>query len=677
MSGIAQFEQAKALVVSNATYLPQILQGVLPGAEQPDGELRRWVANFVSWAVTESAASAADRQALVPAILPTLRHALDTEQDLTVLKDWIQAATCLQHLAFRYLVANEDARDEAAHADAVKAKVLSLWEHGDVGVRIACMRFAQRCIVVQSAGPLDPRLVDRNDTSITMLRDGADHPLLNKTALSAEAQGLLDRLCSVTSEELDQVAVMTAAANCLCAIARLRAQLATRIANNLLSYAVERNEGGSDDAATELKLRIFDKTIKLVFVHLLRHNLAGSMGPRLQQFLVSRSRQAEGENPKKRALPDAAEVAQKRIKAEAVDDERDTPVPSVLSIPPLPEGEVALKDVFNLSNDNSLASFDVTTLPLDLALRIVQAALTLVDQDKLNASIDIARARLLASERQKSVVKTEAAAAAAASAAASAVKIEPVAPEAAIAAPVVKAFEMPDAQPLTAKAANARTQTIAQRILQEAASAAKQGSPLSVESIDATARPGKDRHTATSLALRLLLREVELDKEGDAPTRRKLLDFCLADFRDRIDILGRWLMDEWLARGDSESEREGEADAYTRWALAALDGLIPRLEAKDRLLIRFYSELPDLTEAMVGKLETLCLDPDRAALGYTCLQYLILLRPPAREYCIRLVEALAVKDPSESAHQERILKRWRPKVEDTPAPTSKAPAAAA
>ena len=662
MSGIAQFEQAKALVVANAAYLPQILQGVLPGAQQPDAELRRWVANFVTWAITQSATTNKDRVALVPTILPTLRQALDGEQDLATLKDWIQAATCLQHLVFRYLVTNEDAKEAAEQADAIKAKVLSLWENGDVGVRIVCMRFAQRCIIVQSPGPVDPRLADRNDTSVTMLPDSSDHPLLDRTALSAEAQGLLDRLCSVTSDELDQVAVMTAAANCLCAIARLRTALAPRIANNLLGYANERSDAAAGGPAEELKQRMFDKTIKLVFVHLLRHNLAGSMGSRIQQFLVSRSRRAEEENPRKRAPPETAEVAQKRLKAE-VDEDRETPVPSVLSIPPLPEGEVALKDVFNLSNDNSLASFDVTTLPLDLAVKIVQAALTLVDQDKLDASVDIARARLLASERQKTMVKAETAA----------VKGEPATVEAepavAVVAPVVKAFEMPEAQLLTAKTANARTQTIAQRILQAAASSAKTSSPLSKESIDATARPGKDRHTAISLALRLMLRDTEHDKERDTAMRRRLLEFCMEDFRDRIDILGRWLMEEWL------SDRE----VYGVWAPATVDALLPRLESKDRLLIRFYSELPSLTQAMIQRLESLCLDPDRAGLGYTCLQYLILLRPPAREHCIQLVEALAIKDPSESVHQDRILKRWRPKqeVDGVAAGEPKAAAAAA
>lgn len=42
--------------------------------------------------------------------------------------------------------------------DAIKSKILSLWDSGPVGVRLGCIKFVQRVILVQSRGVTDPRV---------------------------------------------------------------------------------------------------------------------------------------------------------------------------------------------------------------------------------------------------------------------------------------------------------------------------------------------------------------------------------------------------------------------------------------------------------------------------------------------------------------------------------------
>lgn len=113
------------------------------------------------------------------------------------------------------------------------------------------------------------------------------------------------------------------------------------------------------------------------------------MGNKIQQYLVGRARKSEEENPKKRQATEAVESAGKRLRTEI--DGSGTPQPSVLSIPPLPEGPVTLATVFNLANDNSLAAFDVNQLPQELITQIILATLVAVNQEQLDSSIQVNR----------------------------------------------------------------------------------------------------------------------------------------------------------------------------------------------------------------------------------------------------------------------------------------------
>lgn len=43
---------------------------------------------------------------------------------------------------------------------AIKQKILNLWDIAPIGVRISCIKFVQRVILVQSRGVTDPRVQD-------------------------------------------------------------------------------------------------------------------------------------------------------------------------------------------------------------------------------------------------------------------------------------------------------------------------------------------------------------------------------------------------------------------------------------------------------------------------------------------------------------------------------------
>lgn len=121
-----------------------------------------------------------------------------------------------------------------------------------------------------------------------------------------------------------------------------------------------------------------------------RNNSAGPLGNRIQQHLVGRARRVEDDSTKKRQAPDVTDASNKRLRTEM--DGGGTPTPSVLSVPPLPEGPVPLSTIFNLANDNALSAFDVTQLPQELVVQIILATIGAIQPDHLQSSIEVREA---------------------------------------------------------------------------------------------------------------------------------------------------------------------------------------------------------------------------------------------------------------------------------------------
>ena len=104
--------------------------------------------------------------------------------------------------------------------------------------------------------------------------------------------------------------------------------------------------------------------------------------------------------------------------------------------------------------------------------------------------------------------------------------------------------------------------------------------------------------------------------------RQRLLAYVLADFRQNLDTAGTWLYEEWYNDMVVVAEDGGPVrpKQYHFWLLKVVDGILPFVEAKDRLVIRFLSEVPELSREVLEKVKVLCLDPDRASLGIQILQ---------------------------------------------------------
>lgn len=115
--------------------------------------------------------------------------------------------------------------------------------------------------------------------------------------------------------------------------------------------------------------------------------------------------------------------------------------------------------------------------------------------------------------------------------------------------------------------------------------------------------------------------------------RDMLYRYYLEDFRARINVAISWMNEEWyndkIQQQHAEklkhhgAKKEGDQSPvhvpkhYDRWILKLLDGFFPYLDARDKVLIRFLSEVPELGLPVIEKVKSLAKDPERVNL---CVQ---------------------------------------------------------
>lgn len=120
--------------------------------------------------------------------------------------------------------------------------------------------------------------------------------------------------------------------------------------------------------------------------------------------------------------------------------------------------------------------------------------------------------------------------------------------------------------------------------------------------------------------------------------RESLYLYILEDFRKRIDIAVAWLCEEWYNDKIQAKLGVNVVLHYDKWALKVIDGIVPYLDAKDKVLTRFLSEIPGLSAEILERVKGLCRDPSMVNLALTSLLYLVMMRPPVREIALDAVE---------------------------------------
>jgi symplekin len=111
--------------------------------------------------------------------------------------------------------------------------------------------------------------------------------------------------------------------------------------------------------------------------------------------------------------------------------------------------------------------------------------------------------------------------------------------------------------------------------------------------------------------------------------RETLWKYIIEDFRARMAIAISWLNEEWYndrlqAQATSgqlkSSSKRPKQQEYDKWVLKVLDGILPYLEPKDKVLIRFLSEIPAVDYKILERVKSLAKDPERVSLAVNAIQ---------------------------------------------------------
>ncbi|KAF2836325.1 hypothetical protein M501DRAFT_267523 [Patellaria atrata CBS 101060] len=718
---ISQLNTARGLALTDAAYYPQIVPSVLPiiGANA-NLDLRRWGSEFLAETFSSPLLGVDEKRQLSLGVLDTLKGYLEVPgEDTAVVKNVVQTAASIFPLVFRHIINNPHDSATWQKMAAIKSNILRRMDSSPPGVRVCCIKFIQRVVQTQTPGVIsDPRRPENNELSSALVP--RDHPVIPPPQLEAEASGLLDRLLGILQEEVSDALMVTATMNILGSLIRYRPTIANKIISVVLNFNPFRlAQFQPFTPKTKVMIRSMERTMRSLLVHLIKKNPHHPLGPRIQQAVErlqhTRLEMLEEANRKRPAPTEPTDgldhAKRQRLGAEV------TPAPNThSSIPPQPsqppqppQGRTTIAQLFTLTQDKGSASFDVRAIPIDVVNNLLIPILSSIDKNKMNNAINAVRGRYLSLSRAQQQQKAIVAAAASKAVAApeddddyepdyqpteDAEQIlnqldnappDPLVPPDRAVEVTLGSFEMPQPPPLTDQEIMECSRNAINRVFGTMGSFDEGGSSKPQKrGFSRLAASSHDRDAWITIITRLATRSTaglengtsKVKSEEDpyaARVRRSQMTFSdsiretlymyiIEDFRRRIDVAISWLCEEWY--NDRIQSQNGEEPTmnYDKWAKKVLDGMVPYLDAKDKVLIRFLSEIPQLDRELLDRVKRLASDPERVTLAVSAIHYLIILRPPVREMCLDALEDLWRNYEDARPSTAKLLTKWRPQA---------------
>ena len=350
-------------------------------------------------------------------------------------------------------------------------------------------------------------------------------------------------------------------------------------------------------------------------------------------------------------------------------------VPNRPQPPPLPPGPSSVAQLFTLTPDPGLTSFDVTQLPIDLVVKITLPVLQRIEQPHLEEAINHVRSRYLTlgqrqhlppqgpplhpSGTEEDEEDYEPDFEPAEDPEQTQNRNDALPPEDDLQTPTELAlgpFKLPQPPPLTAEESEQIGKGTINRVfgmmnVLDEPLATKRQKP----GLNRLAGSSYDREAWITVITRLATRasaglegdnQDEDDEESQALVnseprsnlaegiRETLWKYIIEDFRARMAIAISWLNEEWYNDRVQEQAVSTQADQnsskpisrspdqphYEKWVLKVLDGISPYLEPKDKVLIRFLSEIPAVDLKILERVKSLARDPERVGLAVNAIQ---------------------------------------------------------
>ncbi|KAL3448931.1 hypothetical protein BJX65DRAFT_52012 [Aspergillus insuetus] len=697
---IAQLNAARNLVLGDAAFYPQIVNGVLPiiGAHARV-ELRRWGSEFLAETFASPAFATAQKEQLATNVLHTVRSILELpEGDQMVLKNIVQTAASLYPLVFRYIINHPEDKQSWEHIEAIKQDILRRWDSFSYPVKLCCIKFAQRVVLVQTHGLIaDPRRPEHNETSLAIVP--RNHSILSLPSLEAESSGLLDRILSIFQEDASDPILVNATLNCLATLVRSRQSISNKIISAVLNFLPARHARTPVTPAVRVGVKSMERTTRALLINIMKRNpshpLVSKMQQHIERLMQSRIEHVD-ETSRKRGLPTEPTDGLDAAKRARLDAE----TPPVIKVPPLPAGRISYAQLFTLTEDTGLSSFDVKQLPADLLVKIVVPLLARVDQSSLNQVVDAVRTRYQTVQKQQMAQPQPAAVeedddyepeyqpmdiASAASDQAGAVSADLPGDQPDLVS--LGPFVLPRPPPLSEDQAAEAGRGAVARVFGMLGSTTVTPNPVKGQGqqlgFSRLAGSTFDRDAWVTLLTRLATRAPSGLETGPKPEsdrrrprisdaiRETLYRYILEDFRGRVNVGIMWLNEEWYndriqmkvaaSNRTDEDEEVSVALKYDPWVLRLLDGFLPYLDSRDiKIFIRFLSEIPEVTIPIAKRIASLAKDPERVNLCVQSFMYLIMFRPPAREICLDALEEVYQNYEESRPSAGKVLTRWRP-----------------
>ncbi|KAI9677901.1 MAG: hypothetical protein M1829_002398 [Trizodia sp. TS-e1964] len=691
---LLQLNRARSLVLRDSGFYPQIIHGILP-ITGPSArlELRRWGADFLAETFASPTLPLPEKEKLGLAVLETLRSIIESNgEDVNVLKSVVQAAANIYPILFKYIIQNPSQTAPWENMSIIKSRILRLWDTAASGVRVCCIKFVQRVIQVQTPSVVtESKKFLQNDISLSLVPK--DHPLIPPRNLEAEASGLLDRLLNVFHENTSDALLVSATLNCVGVLIHTRPAIANKIIAAILNFNPLKAANSPMTPTNKIMIKSMERTTRALLININKRNPNGPLSSRILQYverLMQTRQDIFNEGSRKRGAPgevtDIDAAKRKRVGAGILPA-------SPLVIPPLPPGPTSIAQLFTVTTDQALRSFDVQQLPLDMIVKLVFPVIHQLDKGLLDATLDAIRSRYLSlSNRQVPVPALEAndddddyepdfepmmdhepTPMSPPSLSQISSKSEDVS---------LGPFQIGQPLPLSRQECEAIGKVTVERIFRMMQSFGEPSiTKKSIAGINRLAASNYDRDAWITLIIRLATRgSIGLDTSGDFikaeggsgnrnaqsshslenAIREALYLYIMEDFRRRSDVAVSWLCEEWYNDQLQKQMNTAPSLRYEKLALRILDGFLPYLDSRDKVFLRFLSEIPCITKEILERVKQLCRDPEKVGLAVASLQYLIMFRPPAKEMCLDVLEDIWLNNEDARLAAGKLLKKWRP-----------------